>query len=378
MRKIKRYKPGELLIIKNNLNKNDRKILDDYITFCSGSASEAKVKIVERELLTIYDTSQLSFDKWTLKDLREFLAILNKSDLANATKNDIKKHFKRFLKEQYDDWNTRFKGLKDPALKCGKDINVEKINENTILQEGELEKLIRGAESLRLKALVILLYETGARPTEVLSTKWKDIDLDKGEIKLLSTKNNTVRVVPIKESILHLQRYKQEFPYPNVVPNDFIFPSPRDRKEHFSIQYLQNIFAKLSEQSLGRKLFPYILRHTRATELQKVLTPKIYEKVMDHSIEMATRYSHLNKDDVREQMLERVYHIEELTKEERSEIEKLKNKIESMKGEYTKEITELKDLFLKFAKGEITYSLEDDEFTKFNKGKAMKLKDKLK
>ena len=45
---------------------------------------------------------------------------------------------------------------------------------------------------------------------------------------------------------------------------------------------------------------------------------------MDHSIEMASRYSHLNQDDVREQLLEKVYHIEELTEKEKDEIKKLK------------------------------------------------------
>lgn len=316
------------MLVKDKLKPKEKKILSDYIIYLNGGASEQKVQIVERQLLMIRDVSDVPYDKWNLIKLRQFLAILNKSPLANATKNDIKKHFKRFLREQYEDWSLRFKNLKD--IKCGKDVNVEKINANTILQKGELEKLIRGAENLKFKALIILLYESGARPGEVLRAKWKDLDLKKGDIKLISTKNNTARNNPIKESIIHLKRYKQEYPYLDVQPDDFIFPSQKDRKEHFSVNYFSMVFRKLSIKVLGRALFPYILRHSRATELQKVLTPKIYEKFMDHSIEMASRYSHLNQDDVREQLLEKVYHIEELTAKEKVEIKKLKEKVENM------------------------------------------------
>jgi len=38
---------------------------------------------------------------------------------------------------------------------------------------------------------------------------------------------------------------------------------------------------------------------------------------MDHSIETATRYSHLNKDDVRDAMFKNVYEVEEISEEER-------------------------------------------------------------
>jgi integrase len=325
-KRVNRYKPGELLFFKKSLPPKEIKILDKYITFCKGTASEDKVKIVERQLLMIRDISKIPFDKWNLTKLREFLAVLNRSNLAKATQNDIKKHFKRFLREQYEDWSIRFKGLKD--LRCSsKSVNQERVNANKLLNPERLEKVIRTAETLRYKALIILSYETGARPKELLTSKWKDINLEKGEIKLISTKNSTVRTNTIQESILHLKRYKQEYPYPNVQESDFVFPSTTDRKKHLSVAYWSVLFGDITKKAIGERLFPYILRHTRATELQKVLPPKIYEKFMDHSIEMASAYSHLNQDDVREVMLEKVYHIEELTKEDKQEIEKLKERL---------------------------------------------------
>jgi integrase len=238
---IERYKPGELLFVKKGLPAQEIAFLNKYITFCKGTATEQKVRIVERQLLMIRDISGVPFNKWNLTKLREFLAVLNKSSLAKATQNDIKKHFKRFLREEYKDWDVRFKGLKD--LRCSsKSVNQERINANTLLNPDRLEKVIRTAENLRFKALIMLSYETGGRPKEVLSARWKDVDLERGEIKLVSTKNKTTRVNTIKESIIHLKRYKQEYPFPDVKENDYIFPSVTNRDEPFSVAYWSVLF----------------------------------------------------------------------------------------------------------------------------------------
>jgi len=328
-----KYKTGELIISESKLNKKDKDILNKFLIYCGGTAGEKKLKNIKIIMLKIRDVSEIDYDKWDLDILRVFLALLNKSkEISKATKNGVKKVLKRFLKENYSDWSEKFKGLKD--IKGENDMNQKKLNANTILTPEDLEKIIRKAESLKYKALIMLLYESGARPSEVLNLKWKDINLDKKEVSLFSTKNKTMRVNPIQESILHLKRYKQEYPFLDVVPNDYVFPSPNKREEPFSNAYFDLILNKLSKKAIGRNIYPYILRHTRATELQKKLPPKIYEKFMDHSIEMATRYSHLDKDDVREVLLEKVYHIEELTKEETDKIKRLEMQIEKIKKNF--------------------------------------------
>ena len=61
---------------------------------------------------------------------------------------------------------------------------------------------------------------------------------------------------------------------------------------------------------------------------------------MDHSIETATRYSHLNKEDVRDAMFKNVYSVEELTEEERGELKKnykaLKKQVQGMQVQMKK------------------------------------------
>lgn len=191
----------------------------------------------------------------------------------------------------------------------------------------------KARKSILKKALIILMFESAGRSEEILKLKWSDLHLERGEVKLHSAKTGRVRVNPIKESLIHLKRYKQEFPFPDVMSMDYVFPSPINRKRCLTIGALDLYFNKLGKKALNKPLFPYLLRHTRATQLQKVLPPKIYEKFMDHSIAMAKRYSHLNKDDVREVMLEKIYHIEELTEEDKEEMSKLKEELMKLKND---------------------------------------------
>ena len=59
----------------------------------------------------------------------------------------------------------------------------------------------------------------------------------------------------------------------------------------------------------------------------------VYAAVIVHSLETATRYSHLNKKDVRDAMFKNVYGVEEISEEKKNEYEK---EIESLNNKYAK------------------------------------------
>ena len=57
----------------------------------------------------------------------------------------------------------------------------------------------------------------------------------------------------------------------------------------------------------------------------KELSPKVYEMYAGHSLETGMRiYAHLDNDDLRKELDEKIYKIEKLTKEDKEEIIKLK------------------------------------------------------
>ncbi len=315
----------------------DQKLIEDFLIFCGGSAGKSTTAKYRRNMIKINDVLGGGLDKIDLKRLRTFLKVLNDSELLPPTKNEVRKVLKRFLKEAYSDWSLRFKGLED--IKGQKEINQDKINANTILRPQEIEALMRGETNLKYKSMIMLFHETAGRPEEILKLRWKDVNLgEKGDVKLKSSKTGNLRINPIHNSIIHLKRYKQEYPFMNVCADDYIFPCSTKRDKHLTPSPVGTHFKRLSKKILERHVFPYLIRHSRGTELQKVLPAKVYEKFMDHSIETATRYSHLDKDDIREVMFDKVYKVKEISPEEKGKLQEEVKKLKETLEDHQKEL----------------------------------------
>jgi len=315
----------------NSLSKNNQKIITDFLTYCRTEAKESTLEKYRIKLIQIAFLIEKPLDNLNLIDITKFLALLNFSDLATDTRNDIKKILKRFLKWKYDDWNIRFKGLTDIRQK--KKGSSEKLTKKDLLTAEELEMLIRGAESLRYKAIISLFYESAGRPEEILKLRWKDVDFKNKEIQLNSSKTGEARVVPLDESILHLKRYFQEYPFLNPKQSDFLFPN-NEREKTISNQALNDYLNKIGLRTIKRHIYPYIFRHTRLQEIRPKLSVEAYQKIAGHSIEVALdHYGHLDSKDAIEEMKSKVLHIEELNPEEKHEIAELKKQVKAMQSE---------------------------------------------
>lgn len=319
---IVKYGNGGLREAEGKLSKRNVKLIDEFVLDCGGTAGESTRKKIRRLLIKVADILECDLDRIDSKVLKRFGLVINDTKaLQPATKNEIRKTIKRFILETYNaDDIEKFKKFK--SIKGEKDINQIKINADTILRKEDIELLMRGCKSLKFKALIILMYETAGRPEEILNLKWRDVNLEEGDVKLLGNHTGNLRINPIQSSIPHLKRWKQDYPFLNCSVEDWVFVSSGNRENRIQQSTLSVTFKRLGKSVLGGKhLFPYLIRHSRATYLQKTLPPKVYEKFMDHSIQTATRYSHLDKDDVRKVMFEKVYGIEEISEEKKHKIE---------------------------------------------------------
>ena len=310
--------------------KPNQKIIDGFLEYCRISAGENSIKKIFLKIVQICDMIGKDLNKINLEDMRRFLDLLNKSNRATDTSNDTKKVLKRFLKWKYDDWNKRFNNFEN--IKQKRKTTNEKLSKEELLTSEEIEKLIRGSKDLKYKALIIVLFESAGRPEEIFNLRWKNINLENKEIKFSSSKTGDSRVVVIDQSVNRLALYKQEYPFPDVKPNDYVFPSPTRRGSPLSSQTFHLYLKRLGKNTIKKNVYCYLFRHTRLNSIRKKLSPDVYQKFAGHSMEVALEhYSHIDNDDVREEMFERIYNIEELTKEEKEEIKNLKKDLEELK-----------------------------------------------
>ena len=327
------YRKTGIGFVKDNLSVEDKNTLKHFMEYVGTTAGDKKLQIIERQILQFFDVTGVSYDNINLEVLTKFLSLLNKSDKATDTKNEVKKAVKRFLKWKYKDWSNRFDELK--IIKTSDGTNHQKLNASTMLTPDELKILINASDSLKYKSLILLMYESAGRPEEIVKLKWRDINFQRSEVTLFSSKTKRTRVNPIHESVNHLRRYKEECFFPGARPDSYVFPHPYDMTRHIPVKSVYDYFIRLKKRlDFKKHIFPYLLRHTRLTQLHKKLSPKAYEKFAGHSIEMANRrYAHLDNEDVREEMLRKVYQIEELEKQGGRELGELKvrmKKIEAM------------------------------------------------
>lgn len=161
------------------------------------------------------------------------------------------------------------------------------------LTHDERQKLLEACKQSiypHLYIIVVVGLSTGMRQMEILTLKWKDIDLEKGTIILHETKNNERRRVPLAGHAWELIK-KLEADRKNLSP--FLFPSKRlssDKPYNIRSSWEQAI------KRAGIKDFRFHdLRHDFASQLlASGASLAQLSEVMGHkTLQMIKRYAHL-------------------------------------------------------------------------------------
>jgi integrase/recombinase XerC len=109
--------------------------------------------------------------------------------------------------------------------------------------------------------ILLTLYHTGIRLSELINLEKRNIDLTHSTIKVLG-KRNKERIIPITEELNTLLGLyiKKETESP------FVFNTPKNQKLYPNYVY-RCVKELLSQHSTIRKKSPHVLRHTFATHL---------------------------------------------------------------------------------------------------------------
>lgn len=334
MKEYPTFKRGEVQKHFNKLPSNERKVIEDFVRYV-GITSSARTRLEnnKRSITEFRIITGVPLDKVTLENLRDFLTKLNNSEKTQSTRNDLKHAVKRFLKWRFKDWSKRFNELSDIKLIMG--MNEEKINGETLLKKEDIEAIMKEEKSFSWKAFFITLYESGLRPVELRTLQWKNITLESdGEvssINIFASKTKKARTVYVKESTKYLKELKkrQEAKEDN---NSLLFPSKKDPTKPINKNVVSEWLRRISKRAIGREVNPYLLRHSRATELytNTSIPDKLVRKFLGHSKSMSDVYTHLSSKDIKETLTKTIYQTQELPPEKRHELQKEVDEIRAM------------------------------------------------
>ena len=293
--------------------------------------------------MQIRDIIEKDFSKWTLKDIRGFMALLNQSNRAVWTKKCILITLGMFIRWKFKNWPKKFDDLKDmkKAQKLLKPDNEEKYADLPTAED--IDKMVRSALFVRDKVYVSMGAEAGLPPVVETTLKWQNLKFDEPELGFTTLtyhrgKNKTTFIFPLgKQTTYYLKQWKQEFQYPNIREDDYIFPSPQNRDKPLSrvtTNYMLKRLAKKAGVSIN--IFQYKLRHKTLSDNYDILTEEVHRKLYGHvkGSSQTKTYSHRkDKEKTLAIAMNLLHKVEKVTKEQQNKYDK---RITSLEKKYEK------------------------------------------
>lgn len=163
----------------------------------------------------------------------------------------------------------------------------------SVMKVEEVYAVINALENVKHKTLIILLYSTGMRLSEIANLKITDIDSTLMRIKIVDGKGKKDRFVLLSQSVLtELRVY-----YLQYRPSVYLFNGAGTGKKYAvrTIQHiLQNTLARIGLQHKDYSV--HTIRHSFATHLidNGADLQLIQELLGHHHISQTTQYLHLS------------------------------------------------------------------------------------
>lgn len=245
------------------------------------------------------------FDKADKEDIKRIMAVIEKSDYAEWTKNDhriILKKFYKWLRQTEDTYPPEVKWLKNSMKKAN-----QKLPEDILTQE-EVKRMIETATNMRDKAVISVLYESGCRVGEILSMKLKSVEFNHVACSIMVNGKTGQRRILLVDSMPFMANWVSHYPN-GKDPNDYLWICIGTKNHNKPMEYnsLNKILRNVAMKSgIAKKVNPHNFRHSRATHLATKFTEAQMKQYFGwtQSSEMASVYVHLSGRDLDNSILE--------------------------------------------------------------------------
>lgn len=265
-------------------------VLDEFISYLGNQKRYSNHTLLSykndlKELSAFLITENVNnFHDVSLKSLRKWISQFTELGMSPASikrKISSSKSFFRYLSKQ---------GLVNPNPTIGLIYKSKRTMLPVFVESFKMDQLLNNskpdshAEFLNL-LIVLTLYHTGIRRSELINLKLSDIDSSKKSIKVLG-KRNKERIIPVLDEWLQAMNAFLDA-YPNS--SGFLFETKKGAKLNPSIVY-RAVKSNLNLVTTQPKKSPHVLRHSFATNmLENGADLNAIKELLGHSSLSATQ-----------------------------------------------------------------------------------------
>ncbi len=240
------------------------------------------------------------FEDATKEDIVGLVAEIEQKPFAVWTKGDYRKILKKFYQ-----WLCSWDEGYPPIVKWIKVSNSPSngLKKSDLLTPEEVKKLVEAALTLRDKALILVLAESGRRIGEILTLRIEDVEFDNLGARLLvdgKTGRDYVRIIasaPMLATWLDYHPLRNDPKAPVWIGSN-----------HGILKQITYVSARLmlkhciARAGLKKRVWFHLFRHTRGTQAAKLLTTPQLCAVMGwkQASRMPSVYIHLAGEDIDE------------------------------------------------------------------------------
>lgn len=206
-------------------------------------------------------------DKDDVKDLVEYIHNRYENDYTRSIhKRALRNLFKWFNDGEHPDeteWIQTYVSKR----------NGGKLPEELLTKE-DIKAQIEAAHNPRDKALIAMLYETGARIGELIDLEVGDIEDRKNGKKVVIEGKTGARRVPLVESVPHLNRWLNQHPSPEKDAPLWCKIQQGSPEDQLGYRYIRDKILRktLENADIDKPSNPHHYRHSRASRLANDMT----------------------------------------------------------------------------------------------------------
>jgi len=276
----KRIQNGITQLEKSDLSRKNTKILKTFKTeLLAEGLSQHRVNALVQSFNTISHLIDFDLQEASREDLLNLVKDINQNNIRDDKNYSVWSlcEYKKGLKRFYQ-WHT---GQNRPEridfIKTyPKESEKPKVDPEELIKVQEAEEIINTGTNARDKALMGLLWDSGARIGELLSLEWKDIRFNDEVMTVwLREGKNGPRKLFLVESIPLVKKWMNEYPGP-CDPEDPVWialrSGGRSEKRQMTYRAAAKQLRKFSEESSvsdWKRTNPHAWRKARATDMAR-------------------------------------------------------------------------------------------------------------